>query len=500
MAVGSVNDTDVLIVGSGNAGLVAALAAHEEGGKVTIIERAPAERRGGNSAFSGGIFRCAFRNFDELRPILAESPTLPFARVEVEPYSADSFNNDLIRVTEGLADPTLTRLLVEESLTTMSWMASSGLVWELYLTHAVRLGEKFVWRSGTVAVMARGGGKGLVEMLFDIVSQAGIPVCYGVRAMGLLADSSGAVYGVLAQTPEGRKEFRAKSVILACGGFEANPEMRARYLGPGWDLVKVRGTRYNTGDGLRMSLEMGAAPFGHWSGCHASVIDAEAADVEAESTDTTRYSYPFSVMVNRDGERFVDEGEDFQVYTYAKIGRKILEQPACIAFQIFDKKTVPLLRSPYLNSRPLVAESIEELADELGADSERLKLNIEGFNRAAQDGEFDPSRRDGKRTRGITPAKSNWAVPLDSPPFYAYAVTCGITFTYGGVRVDPQCRVASEDGSLIPGLWAIGEMVGGFFYHNYPSGSGLTRGSVTGRRAGISAARYAKGRQAARMS
>ncbi|MBI2227538.1 MAG: FAD-dependent oxidoreductase, partial [Deltaproteobacteria bacterium] len=186
MAVGSVDDTDVLIVGSGNAGLVAALAAHEEGAKVTVIERAPAERRGGNSAFSGGIFRCAFRNFDELRPILVESPTLPFAGVEVEPYSADSFNNYLIRVTEGLADPTLTKLLVEESLSTMSWMASSGIVWELHLTHGARLGEKFIWRSGTVPVMARGGGKGLVEMLFDIVSRIGIPICYGARAVSLL--------------------------------------------------------------------------------------------------------------------------------------------------------------------------------------------------------------------------------------------------------------------------------------------------------------------------
>ena len=494
MASGPVNNTDVLIVGSGNAGLVAALAAHEEGAKVAIIERAPAERRGGNSGFSGGIFRFAFRNFDGIRSILAESPTLPFTKVEVEPYPADSFNNDLMRVTEGLADPTLTKLLVEESLPTVSWMASRGLVWELHLTHASKRGEKFVWRSGTVPVMARGGGRGLVDMLFDIVDQTGVPIHYGIRAVGLLADSSGAVYGVLAQTPEGTKEFRAKATILACGGFEANPEMRARYLGPGWDLVKVRGTRYNTGDGLRMSLEIGAVPFGHWSGCHASVIDAEAADVEAESTDTTRYSYPYSVMVNREGERFVDEGEDLQVYTYAKIGRKILEQPACIAYQIFDQKTLSLLRSPYQNSRPLVAESVEELADELGVDTERLKLNIEGFNQSVQHGEFDASRRDGKRTRGIAPVKSNWALPLDSPPFYAYAVTCGITFTYGGVRVDPQCRVVGEDDRLIPGLWAIGEMVGGFFYHNYPSGSGLTRGSITGRKAGIFAARYVKGR------
>ncbi|MBI2359245.1 MAG: FAD-dependent tricarballylate dehydrogenase TcuA [Deltaproteobacteria bacterium] len=494
MAVVSINETDVLIVGAGNAGLVAALAAHEAGTKVAIIERAPVERRGGNSGFSGGIFRFAFRNFDEIRSLLAESPTLPFTKVEVEPYPAGTFHNDLMRVTEGLADQTLTKLLVEESLPTVSWMASRGLVWELHVTHASKRGEKFIWRSGVVPVMARGGGRGLVDMLFDIVERTGIPIYYGVRAGRLLTDSGGAVHGVSAQTHEGRTEFRAKALILACGGFEANPEMRARYLGPGWDLVKVRGTRYNTGDGLSMSLEIGAVPFGHWSGCHASVIDAEAADVEAESTDTTRYSYPFSVMVNREVQRFVDEGEDFQVYTYAKIGRRILEQPACIAYQIFDQKTLPLLRSPYQNSRPVVAQSVDELADELEMDGERLKRNIEGFNRAVQEGEFDSSRRDGKRTRGITPDKSNWAVALDSPPFCAYAVTCGITFTYGGVRVDPQCRVVSEDDRPIPGLWAIGEMVGGFFYHNYPSGSGLTRGSITGRRAGIAAARYVKGR------
>lgn len=487
-------EAEVLVIGTGNAGLVAALAAVEEGARVTVLERAPEERRGGNSAFSGGIFRCAFRDFEELRPILTESPALPFTKVEVEPYPADRFHADLFRVTEGLADPSLAALLVENSLETVSWMAAKGVVWELHLTHAARQGEKFIWRSGVVPVEAGGGGKGLIDMLFGAVERSRIPVVYNARALGLVSDRSGAVTGVEVVTPEGRKIIHSKAVILACGGFEANPEMRARYLGPGWDLAKVRGTRYNTGDGIRMALEIGAMPFGHWSGCHASVIDAEAPDVEAATTDSTRYSYPFSIMVNREGERFVDEGEDFQVYTYAKTGRRILEQPGRIAYQIFDQKTVPLLRSAYGNSRPVVGQTVEELAENLGIDGERLKRTIEAFNEAVENGEFDPSRRDGKRTRGVSPKKSNWALPLSSPPFSAYAVACGITFTYGGCRVDSQCRVLTVEGKPIPGLWASGEITGGFFYHNYPSGSGLMRGSITGRLAGISAARYVKGR------
>ena len=494
MEMGKASETEVLVIGTGNAGLVAALAAREEGARVTILERAPEEKRGGNSAFAGGLFRCAFQDFDEIRPLLLESPTLPFTKVEVQPYSVDSFHNDLFRVTEGLADPTLAGLLVENSLSAVSWMASKGVVWELNVTHSVGSNGKQFWASGTVPMMSRGGGRGLVDMLFDIVNRSGIPVVYNTRAVGLLTDQSGAVHGVTAFTPEGKREFHCKALILACGGFEANPESRARYLGPGWDLVKVRGTRYNTGDGLRMALEIGAMPFGHWSGCHASVIDAEAPDVEAASTDTTRYSYPFSVIVNREGDRFVDEGEDLQVYTYAKTGKKIREQPGNIAYQLFDQKTVPFLRAPYAGSRPLIAENIEELADGLGIDGEKLSHNIESFNQAVQDGEFARTRRDGKRTQGILPPKSNWSLPLDSPPFHAYSVTCGITFTYGGCRIDPQGRVLTVEERAIPGLWAVGEITGGFFYHNYPSGSGLVRRAVTGRIAGVQAAKYIKGR------
>jgi tricarballylate dehydrogenase len=488
-----INETDVLVIGAGNAGLVAALAAHEVGAKVAVVEWAPRERRGGNSALAAGFFRCAFRDFDELRPALTESSMMPFSQVTVEPYTDDAFYNDLMRTTEGLADPALGALLVEQSFGTIAWMASKGVSWELDAGHATKLGNRYVIHSGTTVMMAREGGRGLVEMLFESVQRNSISVLYDCRAIDLLMDRKGSVIGVLLNATEGKKEFYAGAVILACGGFEANAAMRARYLGPGWDLVKVRGTRYNQGDGLRMSMGIGAMPYGHWSGCHASVIDAEAPDLEAGAAGASRYSFPFSIMVNRDGERFLDEGEDLSVFTYAKSGRKILAQPGSVAYQIFDQKTVGLLNSRYQNSRAIVAQTAEELADSLAVDVERLTKTIEDFNRGVQGGEFDPSTLDGKRTRGVTPVKSNWATPLDSPPFHAYAVTCGITFTYGGLGIDTECRVRAADGRVIPGLWAAGEMTGGFFYHNYPGAAGLTRGAVTGKISGFSAAKYAKG-------
>jgi tricarballylate dehydrogenase len=331
-------------------------------------------------------------------------------------------------------------------------------------------------------------------MHFKHVESRGIEMLYSTRALEFSQDASGAVDGAIVATPAGKQLIRSKAVVLACGGFESNPELRARYLGQNWDLVKVRGTRYNTGDGIKMAIDIGASPFGHWSGCHASVIDGDSPNVEAAADESTRYSYPYSIMVNTLGERFVDEGEDFQVYTYAKTGRRILAQPGHIAFQIFDRKTVPLLRSNYMRSRPVVAQSIEELAQGLGIEPARLRRTIEAFNKAASPVEFDFSKRDGKCTTGLNPDKSNWASPIDSPPYQAYAVACGITFTYGGLKIDPRCRVLTADDEAIPGLWAAGELTGGFFYHNYPSGSGLMRGSITGHVAAMEAVRYINGK------
>jgi tricarballylate dehydrogenase len=485
--------TDILVVGAGNAALVAAEAAYDAGVKVIALERAPKVRRGGNSAFSGGLFRFAFSDFENVKEIIKDSPGIDMKDVDVEPYPTDMFYSDLMRVTEGLADPTLSEMLVNNSQRVVTWMARHGIDWELHMSHVAKVKGKFVWRSGTIPVSSRGGGHGLQDMHFNHVESRGIEVLYGARALELSQDSSGAVDGALVAVPGGKQKIRAKAVILACGGFESNPEMRARYLGQNWDLVKVRGTRYNTGDGIKMATDLGASPFGHWSGCHASVIDAEAAAVEAATDESTRYSYPYSIMVNMNGERFVDEGEDFQVYTYAKTGRRILAQPGQIAYQVYDQKTVPLLRSTYMRARPIVANTVEELADGLGVERSRLRRTIDQFNAAVSPVPFDSSKRDGKCTTGLNVDKSNWASPIDSPPYRAYAVACGITFTYGGLKINPQCAVLNADDEAIPGLWAAGELTGGFFYHNYPSGSGLMRGAITGHVAAADAVKYIKG-------
>lgn len=487
-------ETDVLVIGAGNAALVAAEAAYDAGMKVIALERAPKQRRGGNSAFSGGLFRFAFKDFEHVKEIIKDTPGIDFKDVDVEPYPTDMFYSDLMRVTEGLADPALSEMLVNKSQEVVTWMARHGIDWELHMSHVAKVKGKYVWRSGTIPVSSRGGGHGLQEMHFKHVESRAIEVLYSARALELSQDQTGAVDGALVALPGSKQKIRSKAVILACGGFESNPEMRARYLGQNWDLVKVRGTRYNTGDGIKMATDLGASPFGHWSGCHASVIDAEAAAVEAATDESTRYSYPYSVMINMNGERFVDEGEDFQVYTYAKTGRRILAQPGQIAYQVYDQKTVPLLRSTYMRARPITANTIEELADGLGVDRARLRHTIDQFNQAVAPTPFDSSKRDGKCTTGLNVDKSNWASPIDSPPYQAYAVACGITFTYGGLKINPQCGVLNADDDAIPGLWAAGELTGGFFYHNYPSGSGLMRGAITGHVAASEAVKYIKGK------
>ena len=285
--------------------------------------------------------------------------------------------------------------------------------------------------------------------------------------------------------------------MLACGGFEANSEMRACYLGPGWELAKVRGTQFNTGDGIRMALDAGAQPYGHWSGCHSVAWDLNApAYGDRNIADLfQKHSYPFGLIVNIEGKRFVDEGADFRNYTYAKYGREILFQPQRTAFQLFDDRTKHLLRDEY--SIPQVtmvkAGSIEELADGLGIDGEGLVRTVREFNAAVQESAFNPTILDGKGTIGINPPKSNWALPLDTPPYLGYAVTCGITFTFGGLKIDNRAQVLDTEDAPMPGLYAAGELVGGLFYHNYAGGAGLMAGAVFGRIAGASAARQALG-------
>lgn len=488
----SLNDAryDVIVVGAGNAALTAALSCHEAGARALILEKAPKSERGGNSRFSGGLFRFAYRSIDDVTDLLPESES--GARVETGEYPANRFYDDLMKVTRGKANSDLSRKVVDESRQTMKWMAGYGVEWAWTGLWSVA-GPDGVKRCNPGSVLeARGRGVGLVAALFKAVEREGIDIRYDAEVSGIEAGNPGGMVTLSLERAKGIEKLSAKAVVLASGGFEANPEMRARHLGHKWQNVKVRGTRHNTGEVLEAALAAGAAGAGQWEGCHATPIDAFAPDVgDLKLTDkTNRLSYPYGIMVNREGRRFMDEGEDLGAYTYAKAGGLILEQPSGIAFQIFDKKTAHLLEQRYETAEPVLGHTIDELEDDLALPAQSLLNTVRDYNSSVFKGPFDPATRDGNGTFGLKPPKSNWALPLNAPPFAVYPVTGGITFTFGGLKIDTEARVLDTTGAPMPGLYATGEITGEFFYHNYPGGSGLMRGAVFGRIAGRNAAEH----------
>ena len=487
------SEVDVIVVGGGNAAFCAALAARERGARVVLLERAPEDERGGNSRFTAGAMRVVYRGVDDLLELMPDLTAEERRNTDFGAYTEEQFFDDMGRVTEWRCDPDLTELLVRGSFTALAWMRKKGVRFiPLWGRQAFKIDGRFKFWGG-LTVEAWGGGPGLIDSLTEIAKREGIEVRYGARAMALLADDDG-VHGVRLRQDGRTAELRARAVVLASGGFEANAEMRTRYLGPGWELAKVRGSRFNTGDGIRMALEAGAMPWGNWSGCHAVGWDRNAPPFGdlAVGDNFQKHSYPFGIMVNATGRRFVDEGADFRNYTYAKYGRVVLNQPGQFAWQLFDAKVLHLLRDEYRIKQvtKVEAQSLEELAPKLeGVDPKAFLEEMKAWNAAVrQDIPFDPTVKDGRTTKGLAVPKSNWANTLDTPPFQAYAVTCGITFTFGGLRVNTETQVLDTDERPIPGLYAAGELVGGLFYFNYPSGTGLTSGSVFGRIAGANAA------------
>ena len=487
----------VVVVGGGNAALTAALAAREHGAEVTLLERAPFELRGGNSRFTAGAMRTVYEGVADLRRLMPELTADEMDRADFGSYSREQFYDDLGRVTQYRIDPDLAEKLVEESFETLLWMHGLGVRFlPLYGRQSFEVdGKVRFW--GGLTVEAWGGGPGLVDSLTAIAKNTGVHVRYGTRATALRRVGAGIEVSV------GEEVLHADAVVLACGGFESNPAWRTRYLGPGWDLAKVRGTRFNTGDGIRMAVDIGAATRGNWSGCHAVAWDLNAPEFGDLSVGDNfqKHSYPFGVLVNNTGRRFVDEGADFRNYTYARYGREVLNQPGQCAWQLFDAKVAHLLRDEYRirQATKLRADSIEALAAKLareGVAAESLVAELARFNAAVDVATpFDPTVKDGRGTIGLETPKSNWANRLDTPPFEAYGVTCGITFTFGGLAVDRDAQVLAEDGAPMPGLFAAGELVGGLFYFNYPGGTGLTSGAVFGRTAGTNAARNADARE-----
>ncbi|WP_066522941.1 FAD-dependent tricarballylate dehydrogenase TcuA [Curtobacterium ammoniigenes] len=486
-------DADVIVVGAGNAGFSAAHAARLAGLRVLVLEREPKDRAGGNSYYTAGATRIAHNGLDDLRDLIEPDPRIE--RATVPPYPADEYAADLARVTNGRNDPDLTRVLVEDSQDTLRWLQRLGLAYRLMFERQAYETEGGYLFWGGLHIGNVGGGEGNIADHTRVAEELGEDVRYGVHCVDLIVED-GQVVGVVGVDASGgaRREYRARAVVLAAGGFEANAELREQYLGPGWARAKVRGTPANTGDMLLAALAHGAARGGDWSTAHSVQWDAFSAQNESNRELTnrlTRQSYPLGIIVNRDGNRFVDEGADFRNYTYAKYGRWILEQPGSVAWQIFDARTRPMLRSEEYDMpgvSVVTADTIEGLATSAGIDPAGLARTVTAFNASiATDHRFDPNVKDGRRA-DVEPPKSNWALALDSAPFFAFGVTCGVTFTFGGLRGDVDGRVLDAAGAPIPGLFACGEVLGGLFSGNYPGGSGLAAGMVFGRRAGVAAA------------
>lgn len=485
---------DVVVVGAGNAALAAAVSAKESGAaRVLVLEKAERKARGGNTHFSGGLFRFAFDRVEQLIEIAPEVKDLEGFLDGVETYPASAFWEDLLRVTGGRADMELGKVLIDNSFQTILWMSKIGIKMEAAVTlGGVVVDGKIKWPKGTL-LRAEHEGVGLSASWFAIAEKKGITIAYSTAAEEILRDSNGAVSGVTVRGPDGIIKVKARAVVLGAGGFEASQAWRAQYLGRPWDGAKVRGTRHNQGDGLRMALAIGALPIGQWSGCHATPINAEAPayGVSKLTDKTNRLSYPYGVMVNRDGLRFVDEAENFWSFTYAKFGGVILNQPESVAYQIFDQKTIHLLEKRYSTSEPILADTLDALIDKLPVNREAAKKTLREYNAAAGHGSFNPGILDGMHTKGLVLPKSNWAQKIEKGPFVCYPVTGGITFTFGGLKISETAQVLDTGWRPIERLFCCGEMVGNIFHYNYPGGTGLVSGAVFGRIAGASAAKAA---------
>ena len=491
---------DVVVVGGGNAALCAAISAADNGASVALLECAPEAERGGNSSYTAGAMRFAYDGIEDLQRLMPEIASSEWRNYEFPGYTSEKFFSDLAGMSQYRADPALCELLVDQSFDVAMWLHQKGVRFLPYRRQGARVGDKIRWFGGLI-VETVGGGIGLVDAEYHAAQRAGVDVFYECFATGLERDASGGMGVSVRRRGMPRSTLRARAVVLAAGGFEANAEWRTRYLGPGWDLAKVRGCRYNQGDGIRIAIEAGAQTTGNWSGCHAISWERNAPAYGDRTIGElfSKHSFPFGIVVNAEGKRFLDEGADLYLHTYAKYGRRVLEQPGQFAWQIFDAQVRHLMHDEYRIRQitKVTANTLDELVAKIDdVDGPQLAKTIADYNAAVKrDRPLDPTKLDGLRTEGLALPKSNWATAIEQPPFVAFEVTCGITFSYGGIKIDRNANVVDIDDRAIPGLYAAGEMVGGIFYFNYPGGSGLTNGAVFGRIAGSEAARYSATRE-----
>jgi tricarballylate dehydrogenase len=456
---------DVLVIGGGNAALCAAINARRTGASVLVLEAAPKFYRGGNTRHTRNM-RCAHDTATEIL---------------TGPYTEDEFWDDLLRVTGGNTDEQLARFMIRESKEILTWIVEQGVRWQPSLGGTLSLG-----RTNSFFL---GGGRSMLNALYLTADRLGIEVEYDAEVVDLEIEGGTFRSAIVARGPE-RVTVRASALVAAAGGFEANIEWLKKYWGPPADNFLIRGTPYNRGTVLKMLLDKGVEPVGDPTQCHAVAIDARAPKFDG-GIITRLDCVVFGIVVNKNAERFYDEGEDIWPKRYAIWGRLVAAQPDQIAYIIFDAKSLTLFM-PSLYP-PVQAGSIRELAGKLQLDPDALEGTVNEFNAAVRPGTFDDKVLDDCRTEGLTPPKTHWARRIDTAPFYAYPVRPGITFTYLGTRVNREARMLMQDGRPAQNMFAAGEiMAGNVLGRGYAAGIGMTIGSVFGRVAGREAAAHVR--------
>jgi tricarballylate dehydrogenase len=457
---------DVLVIGGGNAALCAAISARRAGASVLVLEGAPKFYRGGNTRHTRNM-RCAH---DAATDILTG------------PYTEQEFWEDLQRVTGGETDEELARFMISESKDILNWIVEQGVRWQPSLGGTLSLG-----RTNSFFL---GGGRAMLNALYLTAERLGVDILYDAEVLDLTIEDGMFLSASLKQPINGNVDVRASALVAAAGGFEANIEWLKQYWGDAADNFLIRGTPYNRGSILKMLLARGVREVGDPTQCHAVAIDARAPKFDG-GIITRLDCVVFGVVVNKLALRFYDEGEDIWPKRYAIWGRLVAAQPDQIAYIIFDATS----RNSFMPSLfpPIEAGSIAELAGKLELEPSVLEKTTADFNAAVRPGTFDHTILDDCRTEGLTPPKTHWARRIETPPYYAYPVRPGITFTYLGTRVNRQARMLMNDGKPAANMFAAGEiMAGNVLGQGYAAGIGMTIGSVFGRVAGREAARHAR--------